>query len=251
MNEKKIIKFNLYMTCILLVVMILLFVGTTIAYFFAQAQTSATLTSGNVEIALSEAAVKREGSNLVADDSKPRVFGGSGETVMTDYGKVYPGQYIHKDPTITNTGDNAEWIAAKITITDGAGDLNRVIGYPGYDDIDIEELLSGGLFDEETYFGVWNGIDDVTYNDNYAMIQVADATEGVYEFFFIIKEPLEVEESIVLFEKIEFPAEWTYNEMKELASLEIQIQAFGVQTTSLDDCLTAMTEAFPTYFDFN
>lgn len=251
MNEKKIIKFNLWVTSITLALTIVLLVGTTIAYFFDTKESSATFTSGNVKITLSEAAVKREGDNLVPDPDKPRIFGGEGEITINDYGKIYPGQSIYKDPTITNTGDSDEWIAVKVTLTDGAGDITKIMGYEGYEDIDIEFLLSGGLLDETVRFGSWNGFSNVCYNDRYAMIQVPDAAAGVYEFYFLMLKPVDVGESFVVFDHIEFPAEWNNVEMQELASLKIQIQAFGVQTTALDSCLTAMTEAFPTHFDFN
>ena len=70
MNEKKIIKFNLYMSCALLLAFIAMFIGVTIAYFSDRKQLSATLTAGNVEITLSQAAVKPDlVGNLVEVDS--------------------------------------------------------------------------------------------------------------------------------------------------------------------------------------
>ena len=252
MNEKKIIKFNLYMTCILLVVMIVFFVGTTIAYFTARKNISATLTSGNVELVLSEAAVKSDGTNLVVDPEKPRIFGGDGESVINDYGTVYPGQYLHKDPTITNTGDNVEWIAAKVTLNEGHGDLSRVMGSGVFEGIDIKKLLSGGLIDSDNlYFGTWNSIDNVYYNDEFAMVQIANTVERKYEFYFFILDPVKVGDSIVLFERVEFQKEWTRTEMQEFDNLKINVHAYGVQTTSLQDCFTAMTEAFPTHFELD
>lgn len=251
MNERKLIKFNLYMTLVVLVLLILFLVGTTIAYFSDRKQSEATLTSGNVKIVLSEAAVKRVGDHLVEDSDKPRIFGGAGETVMNDYGRIYPGQSIFKDPTITNSGDEAEWIAAKVILTDGEGDLTKIMGYEGYEDLDIEVLLSGGLLDETVHVGEWNGMSDVCYNDRYVMFQVPNAAEGRYEFFFLMLEPVQRGESVVLFDHILIPSDWDNLEMQELVALKIQIQAFGVQTSSLDSCLKAMTEAFPTYFDFN
>ena len=251
MNERKALKFNLVMTSVLLVLLILFLIGTTIAYFFDTKQSSAVMTSGNVKITLSEAAVKRVGDNLVPDPDQPRIFGGSGETTINDYGAIYPAQSIYKDPTVTNTGDNPEWVAVKVTLTDGDGDLTKVMGYEGYEELDIKTLLSGALLDETTHYGTWNNIPDVSYNDDFAMVQVADAAEGVYEFYFLMINPLEVGDSVVVFDHIDIPAEWNNTEMKELASLKIQIQAYGVQTTALDSCLKAMTEAFPSEFNFN
>lgn len=248
MKEQKIIKFNLYMSCVLLGVFLLMLVGTTVAYFSSTRQMTNTFTSGNVEIALSEAAVKKDASgNLVEDTEARRIFGNADATI-NDYGRVRPGQSIFKDPTVTNTGDDAEWIAVKVILTDAAGDLTKVMGYEGYEDIDIEILLSGGLLDETVHFGTWNGIPDVCHNDRYAMIQVPHAAEGKFEFFFLLLQPLEPGESVVIFDHVSFPGEWNNTEMQHLTNLKIDVQAFGVQTLDLDTCQEAMTEAFPEHF---
>lgn len=250
MNEKKIIKFNLYMSVILLLILVFMFTGATVAYFTSTKQATATFTSGNVEITLSEASVKKDMSgNLVEDTKEPRIFGLAEETVINDYGKIYPGMSIYKDPTITNIGDEPEWIAAKVTLTDGAGSLTKVMGYEGYESIDIEVLLSGGLLDENVHFGTWNGIENVCHNDRYAMIQIPNATQGEYEFYFLLLQPISVGESVLLFDQINFPKEWNDTEMQELVDLKIHVQAFGVQTLQLESCLQAMTEAFPEHFD--
>lgn len=251
MNEKRIIKFNMYMSCVILCVLVIVMIATTFAYFTSTKQVSNTFTSGRVDITLSEAAVKRtESGDLVKDDSKDRIFGNTDAT-LNHYGRVYPGQSIYKDPTVTNVGDSSEWIAAKVIFTDGEGDLNKIMGYEGYEDIDIEVLLSGGLLDETVKVGTWNGIHDVCYNDRYAMIQVADATQGRYEFFFLMLEPVAPNESVTVFDHISFPEEWNNEEMKQLESLTVHVQAFGVQMTELDSCMEAMTEAFPEHFKFN
>lgn len=251
MKEQKIIKFNLYMSAILLAVFVLMLVCATIAYFTDTKQVSNTFTAGNVKIELSEAAVKKDTTgNLIEDANKDRILGGVEETV-NNYGKIYPGQSIFKDPTVKNTGDNPEWIAVKVTLADGAGDLTKIMGYEGYEDIDIEVLLTGGLLDETVHFGRWNGIEDVCYNDNYAMIQVPNAREGRFEFFFLMLKPLEIGDSVTVFDHIVFPREWNNKEMEEMRNLKIKIEAFGVQMYQLESCLAAMTESFPTQFIFN
>lgn len=252
MNEKKIIKFNLYMSCILLAVFVIMFVGVTVAYFSDNEQSASVLTAGNVKITLSEAAVKTDDmGNLVEDTDKPRIFGAEQETVIKDYGKIYPGQTIFKDPTVTNTGDAAEWVAIKVTLTDGAGDLTKIIGYDGYQEIDIERLLSGGLLEEHVDFGDWNGFEDVCYNDRYAMIQVADAAAGEYNFYFLMLQPLEVGDSVLVFDRIVINKMWNNSYMQHLTDLKINIRAYGVQTLQLESCLKAMTSAFPEHFNFN
>lgn len=251
-KQQKIVKFNLISCCVILTVFLLMLVGTTIAYFSDRKQTTNTFTAGNAKIVLSEAAVKRDAEgNLVKDPDKPRIFGGN-DVVINDYGTVYPGQSVYKDPTITNTGDNPEWIAAKVILRDGPGDLSAIMGYEGYEEIDIEMLLSGGLLNElneQDYVGVWNGIPDVCYNDHYAMVQIPNPAEGRYEFYFFILQPVAVGDSVTIFDHVNFPKAWNNSEMQHLADLKIDIQAFGVQTFQLDSCVTAMTEAFPQHFD--
>ena len=252
MKSQKIVKFNMYTSCILLVVLVLMFIGTTIAYFTDYKQMTATLTAGNVKITLSEAAVKRDDiGNVVEDPDQDRIYGNADGDVIHEYGKIYPGMTIWKDPTITNIGDEAEWIAAKVTLTDGTGDLHHLIGYTGYQEVDIEQLLTGGLLDEHVEVDTWNGIEDVCFNDRYAMIQVADANNGIYEFYFLMLQPVEAGDSVVIFDQVVLNAMWNNEHMEELADLKIHVQAYGVQTFQMESCLQAMTTAFPDHFNFN
>ena len=251
MDSKKFTKFNLYLSGVLLVVFLAMLVSTTAAYFTDSKQITNTITSGEVKISLTEAAVKSdENGNLIEDTSKPRVVGGV-DVVVNDYGKVYPGQSIFKDPTIINIGSDDAWIAAKVTLTDGVGDLTQVMGYEGREEIDIELLLSGGLLDETVHFGTWNNIPYVCYNDRYAMIQSPNAAEGKYEFYFLMLSPVEAGDSVMIFDHINFPNEWDGAEMQQLVNLKVHVQAFGVQTFQFESCFDAMTKAFPTYFEFS
>ena len=251
MNTQKIVKFNLIMSGILFSAAVLMFISVTIAWFSDTKKVDATFTSGNVKIALTEAAVKPDASgNLVEDKDEPRIFGAADENVLHNYGRVYPGMSIYKDPTVKNIGDVPEWIAVKVTIDDGAGDIHKLIGYGGYDDIDIEQLLTGGLLDERVSVGTWNGIENVCHNENYAMIQVANKAEGKYEFYFLMLKPVAPEESVKIFEQVVFNRMWNNADMQQLAGLKIHVQAYGVQTYQLNSCFQAMTEAFPSHFPF-
>lgn len=251
MNEKKIIKFNLIMSCVILSVFVLMFIGVTIAYFTDQKQATTTLVSGNVKISLVQSAVKQDGlGNLVKDTEQRMLNVRRDMSDLPDGYRVYPGTSVYRDPTITNTGDAPEWIAAKVTLTDGKGDLHKLIGYPGYAEIDIEQLITGGLLDEDVEVETWNGIDDVCVNDRYAMIQVANSAEGKYEFYFLMLKPMEVGESVTLFENVVFDQLWNNAHMQELAELKIDVQAYGVQVHQLANCFTAMTAAFPEHFPF-
>ena len=247
----KLLKNKLLVCNILLCVSILLLLGTTIAYFTDRSEFTNTLTAGNVSISLTEAAVKKaEGGHLVEDTSVDRIKGTS-DAVVHDYGTVFPGQEIYKDPTVKNVGSENAWIAAKLTITDGVGDIHKVLGFGGYEGLDITLLLSGGVLDEAVHVGNWNGHHDVWYNDHYAMVQVPNMVEGRYDFYFFFNSALATDEEALLFDSLTIP-EWLDNEhLQEFAELKITVRAFAVQTGGLYSCYDAMTKAFPSYFSFN
>ena len=246
MNKQKV---QLIFSVICFALSILMLAGTTFAYFSVTKQVTHTMTAGNITIELTEAAIKEEGGHLVQDTASPRIVGGS-EVAVRDYGKLYPSMTVYKDPTIQNTGTMGAWIAAKVTITDGEGELHKVIGYEGFPGIDIRTVLSGGILEEGTHFGRWNGIDNVRYNDTFAMVQKADVGMGEYTFYFFFLQPLEQYDKVTLFERLAIPPEWNNAQMQELAQLKINITAYGVQLLDLDSCLEAMATAFPDEFPF-
>ena len=224
-----------------------LLVSTTIAYFSDQVQITNTMTAGNVAIELTEAAVKSDHGNLVENPLAPRIKGAEEATVRS-YGTIYPGISIFKDPTIQNVGDGEAWVAAKITFTDGVGDLSKLIGYNGAPGIDMRMLLYGGILEEGFRFGTWNGIENVRYNDRCAIVQKVDATLGQYEFYIFFHKPFAKDEKVALFDHFIVPDDWSSQQMQELKELTINIQAYGVQLFDMDSCYEAMTRAFSTHF---
>lgn len=242
-------KRNFIMSLVALGISVLLLIGTTIAYFADTKQITNTITVGNVEIEMTEAAVRNdELGNLVADTSASRIIGGF--NTVHNYGKLYPGMSVYKDPTIENVGDTDAWVAACITVKDGAGDIHRVIGYDVSEGIDIRMLISGGLLDEAAHFGVWNGIPDVRYNDHYAIVQKASVVDGEYKFYIFLQEPLKKDDKVVLFDNLYIPAEWQNGEMQEFREFSITVEAYAVQTFDLESSLDAMTKAFSDKFSF-
>ncbi|MBE6779931.1 MAG: hypothetical protein E7545_03020 [Ruminococcaceae bacterium] len=246
------LKINLAVSIVLLGVLTVLFVATTFAYFTDNKRlNTSTITAGNVEIVLSEAAVKRdEVGNLVKDAAVPRIFGGSGNEIH-NYGEIYPSQSIYKDPTIKNIGTDAAWVAFKVTVKDGGGDIRKIMGYTHSNHIDFHVLFSGGLLAETARIGVWNGFERVIYNDNYAMVQVGSPAKDKYEFYFFLLNPLPKGESVTVFDTMKIPAEWNNGEMQELSELVLDVEAFGVQKFNFETCFDAMTTALPEYFTFN
>ena len=242
----------LFAEVIILLFAIVMFTQATFAYFSSEVKTSGTITAGSVEIVLYESAVKRDGmGNLVEDTSSMRIFGTSTGTVH-DYGVIFPGQNIFKNPTIQNTGTNDAFIAAKMSITDGDGDIHRAIGFEDYDEIDVTMLFGGGFFDKQAHFGNWNGFENVTYNDDFAILQVPKRSEGKYDFYFFVTKPIAHGESVMLFDNMNFPSEFTNVEMKEFADLRVDIYGFGVQTFGFENSFDAMLGALPEHFsDFS
>lgn len=242
-------KRQLLLSVITLVLCILLLVGTTFAYFSDTKQVTNTVTVGNIKIEMTEAAVKRDSAgHLVEDTAAPRIVGG--DDTVHDYGVVYPGIEIYKDPTIRNTGTEDAWIAARIVVSDGRGNLQNVIGFGGSAGIDIAVLLGGGLFDEGSHFGTWNGISGVRYNDRYAMVQTVDAVREEYVFCIFLNTRFLPEDEVVLFDRFVVPDDWNSQDMQELVDLTIRVEAYGVQTFDLPSCFDAMTKAFPEQFPF-
>jgi len=252
MKRLKFKKLHIVAIVLMLCVGIIAATGGTLAYFTDDRELSNVFTAGNVYITLTEAAVKDDGTgNLVADTEKPRIQGvaiDSTEDVQHNYGMLYPGKTMHKDPTIQNTGDDPAWIAAKVILTDGNGDINQLYGFENREHIDIGMMLAGGLLDERVHQGIWNEIPNVSYNERFALVQIPDAGNGVYEFYFFLLNPFEKGESVTLFDTMMILPDFTNEQMKELGELVITVQAFAVQTHGFDSCYLAMTRAFPEHF---
>ena len=228
--------------------------SNTIAFFTDARESTGVFTAGNVYIELTEAAVTPDAAgNLIENTAANRISGAEivsgGPLVVHNYGVVFPGQTIHKDPTVKNVGSESAWIAVKVIIEDGIGDIHKLYSYSdGLDDINIELLLQGGLLDEHVHVGDWNGMSDVCYNDNYAMIQASSHLQGKYEFFFIMQKPLESDEEVEVFDTF-FVNEYFGNaEMQEFRELKVTVQAFAVQKYGFGSCLAAMTAAFSSHF---
>lgn len=225
--------------------------GTSLAYFTDVKEYESVYSAGNVKIELTEAEVKQDGSgNYVLDDTKPRLQAGEiEENTIHTYGRLFPGLNIHKDPTVKNTGSEDAWIAMKIIITDGVGDIHKIFGYQGSPDIDIELLLQGGLLDKQVIVDTWNGIYDVCVakDGSYAMAQIA--TDGVYEFYFFMLNPKQTGEEVMIFDTLVVNPYLENVHMQELVELKIEVQAFAVQTFGFSSCYDAMQGAFSSHFE--
>lgn len=257
MNRKfKLTKLNIVTLAIVACIAIIIAAaGGSIAYFTDAKESTNVFTAGNVYISLSEAVVINDANgNLVADPSGARVEGTALDDTSAaprDYGALYPGKTMHKDPTIKNTGDDPAYVAAKIIIEDGNGDVRKIFGNPGSgtDFINVRQtLLYGGLMGEGAHFGTWEGHHNVLYNNKYAMLHTASAAEGKYEFYIFMLNPLAKGEEVVLFDSMNIDPTLGNTEMMELSQLKITVQAFAVQQFGFSSSYDAMGAAFPTHF---
>ena len=247
-------KFKFFTILAVVCVTVSAVIGGTLAYFTDDKAMTSVFTSGNVYIELSESAVKAdEHGNLVQDSTQDRIIGGSlAEGTTHNYGVLFPGQTIYKDPTIKNTGDSSAWIAAKVIVTDGDGDICHVLGDPTdpYSTIDIKLLLDGGVLGGSANLQTWNDIEEVRVGQDgsYAIVQKANRTEGRYEFYIFMLQSVAKDDSVTLFNLMKIDPEWTSGEMQNFVDFRITVQAFAVQTFGFNSCFDAMTEAFGSHF---
>lgn len=243
--------------CLVVCLLAIAIVGGTLAYFTdTHAQTN-TFTAGNVDITLNEAVIKKV-DTPTAPDYGDLVAVGSGERTSEDqiYGKLYPGQTICKDPTITNVGSEDAYVAAKIVVTDGAGDIYPLIGSGHKGLLRIDKIARGGIIkDNDTQKADYNGLTanglPVYGDDTYSVYQVGDMANGTYTFYVFFENALVKDAEVVLFEELFINADWDNDQMKELKELKIDVQAYATQEYGFKDCFTAMTTAFPNEFDFS
>ena len=228
-------------------------VAGTIAYLADTDSAKNTFTTGNVKIDLTEADVVEDANgNLVANGTIRNDVLDAEETAY-DYGKIYPGQTIFKDPTIELLeGSEDAYIAAVITVTDGEGDIEKLIG-TGYEGLlGINKMVSGGFVKENDKMKPdhpLHGKLPVYGDETYSVYQkVVD--EDTYKFYIFVEGVKSAGYTATLFDTITIDADWGNEEMAELANLSITVDAYAVQAHGFDDCYTAMTTAFDSVFKF-
>ena len=226
------------------IMLLIAITGASLAYLTDKDDQVNTFTSGKVDITLDEAKVTLDADKYIS--------GYNGRTAADQsYGKMFPGQVITKDPTITVSSDSEKaYVAAKITVT--ATDLQSLIGITGTDLIDINMLASGGLmadtFAEKPTHPLAGGTLPVFGNDKYSIYQEKDG--NAYVFYIFIETIKAPGESVTLFDTITIPTAWTNVEMAKIVDLKVTVDAYAVQVQTFADCFDAMTTAFATDFSF-
>lgn len=103
-------KKSILMAAIAVMLVAVLVVGGTLAYFTDTKSATNTFTMGNVAITLDE-----------TDVNNPEARTANGNTY-----NVYPGQTVQKDPIVHNTGKNAAYIRATVNVSNW---MNLVAAY--------------------------------------------------------------------------------------------------------------------------
>lgn len=233
------------LTVALVVALLATCFGGTLAYLKdSEAQTN-TFTTGNVLISLDEAKVEKDEAtgNLVA---KKDAEGEVERTTADQEYKLFPAMTVTKDPTITVDAESENaWVAAKVTISGAA--LYDLIPMDGSADlININAVASGGLLAQSTTYGDYNCL-AVFQNEGYAVYQVAEGY-NTWTLYIFMKTEQAAKAEIVLFDTLTIPAGWDNKEMALVNGMNIDVEAFAVQTNGFADCFTAMTTAFAEQF---
>lgn len=219
-------------------------VGGTLAYFTdTKAQTN-TFTAGNVAIKLDEAVVESDANgNLVAK--------GNDRTTEAQTYKLYPGMTVAKDPTITVTGTEDAYIAAKITVT-GDAELLTLYGQDNTDwkGLDVNKMLSGGLIGATGTTTSWNGLYGYESEDCFVYQDASGADNGVWVIYVFMKDAVAKDGKVVLFTTLSVDKTFNNDEMAILNEAQVKVDAYAAQEHGFDDCFEAMTTAFATDFHF-
>lgn len=192
----------------------------SLAYFTDKHTVENVFSVGDVTITLDE-------SKVTLDGNKHAVVGEERTAAASqDYGNLYPGQSIKKDPTVTNTGSEKAYVAAKVTIsaTNGFTDANKDYA---------RNLLSGGLLsDNTTVATVVNSIED-----------------NAVVIYILYHKEMAKGEKVVLFDTLSISAAYDNPQMNVLSGLKIRVDAYAVQSVGFDDAQEAITKAFSTEFE--
>ena len=223
-------------------------VGGTMAYFTDEAAQTNTFTAGKVGIYLDEAVVKQD-TETDSETYGDLIADGENRTSEAQTYHLYPAQTVTKDPTITldATSEDA-YVAAVVTVS---GDIHSLIGVPGYDNIDITKMASGGLMAAPAtqVFG-WNGLSMVYETADCVIYQSAAKAANTWTLYIFLKDVQSAGDTTVLFDTLTMDENWDNEEMGLLNGMQINVNAYAVQAHGFDSCFEAMTAAFDGTFAF-
>ena len=220
-------KLTLVVTCVVLVAAMV--IGGTLAYFTDTQTATNTFTMGNVQIKLDEAVVTKDGDTWTA--STDRTEKGN------NYGDVYPGAVLPKDPTVHNRGENSAYIRAKVTVKDAKNVLAQL-----FSDKKIEE----GTWPTEQYKGYFMDLVG-TLGEGWTLIDVTGYYDNDTDLTFVFKYSdvlAKGESTSAIFQNITIPANYDgkyFGGTVAKATTDITIVAEAMQVESFSTWEAAFT----------
>ena len=167
-------KRKIFSVAMLACVLAIAVMGATTAYFTDTKTAVNTFTAGNVTISMTE---------LDADGAKKTV----GENFTLDYGTLYPGRVIKKNPTVTVGNDSEDaYIAARIVVSNGKT-VDDAIGSLISSIAADKAFLTGGLLSETS---------------NVVVDKKVNTTTGDYEYYILLTTKQAKNAEVLLFENV-------------------------------------------------
>lgn len=242
------------MMIIAMVVAIAAIIGSfSLAYFTDTDAIRNEFTVGEVKIDLTEGEAVYNPTTGNIEATGNRLFKGDTAEAdsVNDYGKIYPGMIIDKDPMIENLGDEEAYVAVKVIIDDGEGDITKITElFPMAPCINVSALVFGGLCHTGlTYDASIPELGANTHVDENVVVKQVYEGEGKWVAYMFYKKALapkngDTIDSVTFFEEIKIPGTWDHAQMQEFKDFSITVEAYATQTNGFDNCVTAITTAF-------
>ena len=179
--------------------------GATLAYFTDEGDVSNTFTVGSgVSIKVDEAEVEKNLDNNTWTALATRTEEG------VEYGDVYPGAVLPKDPTLTNTSEASGVYARMVVTIDSAAAWKAACAAHNITDLGY---IFGGYVEDD-----WSKASVVENTE-------ADTITYTYEY----ERVLAAGEKATLFTGVTIPKEFTNAEMTALGDFNIDIQGQAIQ----------------------
>ena len=178
--------------------------GATLAYFTDEGDVSNTFTVGSgVSIKVDEAEVQKNDNNTWTALATRTEEG-------VEYGDVYPGAVLPKDPTLTNTSEASGVYARMVVTIDSAAAWKAACAAHNITDLGY---IFGGYVEDD-----WSKASVVENTE-------ADTITYTYEY----ERVLAAGEDATLFTSVTIPKEFTNAEMEKLGDFNIDIQGQAIQ----------------------
>ena len=194
-------KKKIFMLAAAACLIVLSIVGSSLAYFTAVDDASTVFTAGNVAITL----------DLNTDNVDDNFF---------------PGQEYTAPAKITNTGSEAAYVGAIITLSKNGG---------------ISDILA----DAKDTDNIPAAIADVLSVSNGTAVKYEAVANG-YKVYVVFDSSIAKNEFIDFNGVIDIPAEWNNDEMAIFNGISYEVVAYATQTVGFTDAKDALAKAFPT-----